>query len=159
MYIIKHTQNQNLNQDDTKMKLALFNFFLFVNNREKYFLPAVDFPSRLSYAAPYVGKHCAKAYVRMLIKVHVWPPSRWCLDLGKEDCGHLCPALPSCFSSGPEREFLWSDLNPSARDTTRPRCSCDEKPYVHLLSLSSFSSQINDILACLVDLGFSQTRL
>lgn len=30
MYIIKHTQNQNLNQDDTKTKLALFNFLFFI---------------------------------------------------------------------------------------------------------------------------------
>lgn len=38
MYIIKHIQNQNLNQDEIKMKLIAL--IIFVNNKEKYLLPA-----------------------------------------------------------------------------------------------------------------------
>lgn len=70
MYIIKHTQTQNLNQDEIKMKLTLFNdfiFYLLTIEKNVFF----QHPSRLSCAAPHVGKHCAKVCERILIKVHV----------------------------------------------------------------------------------------
>lgn len=144
MYIIKHTQNHNLNQDEIKTKLRLFNFFtlsLLTIQKNVFF----QHPSRLSCAAPHVGKHCAKF-------MYDQADGACILERGTVVvCVQLCQTASVQVQKESFCKVVWISVPGMLPDPDV--AVMKSRMFTCFLCLLS-PPQINNILVCLVGLGF-----